>query len=142
MEPLKVENYYLFREGMTLRKKHVEELYGTDVLDLLHPDLIEVTDQYTYQGTKKLKELVPKPIKYDENLFMMGSRDIYTIYKEGKPLKASELNKLPLGHGGKSQIYHAFKSGILKHDTRSYYFDPTGIRKLRAFTIKLERGEA
>ena len=141
MEPLKVDNYYLFREGMILRKKHVEELFGTDVLDLLHPDLIEITDQYTYQGTKKLKKLVPRPIEYNENLFMMGSRDIYNIYKEGKPLKASRLNKLPEVQG-KSQIYHAFKSGILKHDTRSYYFDPVGIRKVKAFMIKLERGEA
>ena len=142
MEPLTDKNYYLFREGMTLRKKHVEELFGTDVLDLLHPDLIEVTDQYTYQGTKKLKEQVPKPIKYDVQLFTMFSRDIYNIYKEGRPLKASELNKLPIGHEGKSQIYYAFKSGVLKHDTRSYYVDPAGIRKVRAYMIQLERGEA
>ena len=137
LELIKKEDYYYLREGMVLRKKHVLEIFKSDLIDLAHPDLVTSNSQSGFRGTKKLRSQVS--FKYDPILFMMGSRDIYKMYKEGEPLVASVLNELPEFQGN-TQIYHAFKSGLLKHDTRSYYFDPEGIRRLRLHELQLQKG--
>ena len=110
----------------------------TDLIDLQHPDLVTSNSQSGFRGTKKLRSQVS--FKYNPNWFMMAAPDIHEMFKKGEPLVASVLNELPEKQG-KSQIYHGFYSGILKHDTRSYYFDEVGIRQLRLYTIKMERGE-
>ena len=120
--------YYLFRPGMELRKKHVVELFNTDILELLHPDLIEKNDLYFYRGTEKLKsQLDDNPFKFNISNFMMAAPDIHKMFLEGKKLKAGELNKLPdSSEPGVSQIAWAFKTGFLKHSSQGFYFDPKG----------------
>lgn len=139
LELIKKEDYFYLREGMVLRKKHVLEIFKSDLIDLAHPDLVTSNSQSGFRGTKKLRSQVS--FEYIPNRFMMAAPDIYKMYKEGEPLVTSALNELLELHG-KSQIYYAFESGILKHDTRGYYYDPEGIRQLRLYELKLERGEA
>ncbi len=126
--PLTSDLYYLFRPGMELRKKHVVELFNTDILELLHPDLIEKNDLYFYRGTDKLKsQLDNKSFEFKIPLLSQGAPDIHKMFLEGKKLKAGELNKLPDSiQPGLSQMGMAFKSGFLKHSSQGYYFDPKG----------------
>ena len=138
-ELIKEEDYFYLREGMVLRKKHVLEIFKYDFIDRAHPDLVTSNSQSGYRGTEKLRSQVS--FEYKPFMFMMAAPGIYKMYKEGEPLVASVLNELP-ERGGKSQIYYAFTSGILKHDTRSYYYDPEGIIQLKLHELKLERGEA
>ena len=139
LELIKKEDYFYLREGMVLRKKHILEIFKSDLIDLAHPDLVTSNSQSGFRGTKKLRSQVS--FEYEPVMFIMAAPDIYKMYKEGEPLVASVLNELPKLHGN-TQIYHAFTSGILKHDTRSYYYDPEGIRYLKIHELKLERGEA
>lgn len=138
MELIKKEDYFYLREGMVLRKKHVLEIFGNDLIDLQHPDLVTSNSQSGFRGTEKLRDQVI--FEYKPYWFINAAPDIYKMYKEGEPLVASVLNGLPKINGN-TQIYHAFTSGILKHDTRSYYYDPEGIRHLKLYELKLERGE-
>ena len=133
LELIKKKDYFYLREGMVLRKKHVLEIFGNDLIDLQHPDLVTSNSQSGFRGTKKLRSQVS--FEYNPNMFMMAAPDIHKMFKEGEPLVASVLNELP-ERQGKSQIYYAFTSGILKHDTRSYYYDPNGIRQLRLYKLR------
>ena len=126
--PLTEDLYYLFRTGMELRKKHVVELFNTDILELLHPDLVEKNDLYFYRGTEKLKsQLDNQSFKFNIPMFKMGASDIHKMFLDGKKLKAGELNKLPDSpKPGMSQMAMAFTTGFLKHSSQGYYFDPKG----------------
>ena len=126
--PLSKDLYYLFRPGMELRKKHVVELFNTDILELLHPDLVEKNDLYFYRGTEKLKsQLDNNSFKFNIPLFVMGAPDIHKMFLEGMKLKAGELNNLPdSSKPGMTQMGMAFMSGFLKHSSQGYYFDPKG----------------
>ena len=132
-ELIKKEDYFYLREGMVLRKKHVLEIFKYDFIDRAHPDLVTSNSQSGYRGTKKLRSQVV--FEYKPNWFIMAAPDIYKMYKKGEPLVASVLNELPKLQG-KTQIYQAFRSGILKHDTRSYYYDEEGIRRLKLYELQ------
>ena len=131
MTKLTPDLYYLFKDGMALRKLHVKEIFGTDVLELLYPDLIQISKQYAYEGTKKLKDQIEEPIEYDFDLFRNESSDIYYMLKVKKTLSASTLNELPKAKNGKSQIANALLSKVLKIDSRGYYFDPESKKQLQ-----------
>lgn len=133
LELIKKEDYFYLREGMVLRKKHVLEIFKYDFLDRAHPDLVTSNSQSGFRGTKKLRSQVS--FEYNPFWFIKASPDIYKMYKEGEPLVASVLNELPKLHGN-TQIYQAFRSGILKHDTRSYYYDPEGIQHLKIYELQ------
>lgn len=142
MKKLTPDLYRLFRDGMALRKLHVKEIFGTEVLELLYPDLIQISKQYAYEGTEKLKSQIEEPIKYDFDLFRKESSDIYYMLKDKKTLKASMLNKLPKAENGKTQIVNALLSGVLKIDTRGYYFDPESRKQLQVQEyLELVNGE-
>lgn len=127
---LTTDLYYLFRDGMELRTKHIEDIFGTSILDRAHPDLIEKTKQYTYRGTDLLKQRIPEGLDYDLRKFKVESPDIYYIYKSDSKLGASVLNSLPKASDGTDQSTHAIMSGILKVDSRGYYFDPEAVKQL------------
>ena len=133
MELIKKKDYFYLREGMVLRKKHFLEIFGNDLIDLAHPDLVTSNSQSGFRGTKKLRDQVS--FEYKPKWFMLAAPGIYKMYKEDEPLVASVLNGLPKLQG-KTQIYHAFTSGILKHDTRSYYYDEEGLRQLRLYELQ------
>lgn len=123
--------YYIFRDGMALRKKHVEDIFGTSILDRVHPNLITKSKQYAYEGTDLLKQEVPNELDYDFEQFKTDSPDIYYLFKTDEDLSASVLNNLPRTGDGKEQTSHAFLSGVLKIDTRGYYFDPEALKQLQ-----------
>lgn len=135
LELIKKADYFYLREGMVLRKKHVLEIFKSDILDLAHPDLVTSNSQSGFRGTEKLRDQVS--FEYNPYWFINAAPGIYELYKKGEPLVASVLNGLPKLHGN-TQIYHAFRSGILKHDTRSYYYDPVGIRHLKLYELREE----
>ena len=128
---LTTDLYYLFRDGMELRTKHIEDIFGTSILDRAHPNLIEKTKQYTYRGTDLLKQGVPNDLNYDLRKFKVESSDIYYIYKSDSKLSASVLNSLPKASDGTDQSTHAILSGVLKVDSRGYYFDPEALKQLQ-----------
>lgn len=130
IQRLTTDLYYLFRDGMELRKKHVEDIFGTSILDKAHPNLIERTKQYTYRGTDLLKKQIPKELDYDLRKFKIESPDIYYIYKTDSKLSASVLNSLPKASDGIDQSTHAILSGVLKVDSRGYYFDSEAVEQL------------
>lgn len=125
------ELYYIFRDGMALRKKHVEDIFGTSILDRAHPNLITKSKQYAYEGTDLLKQEVPDELDYDFEQFKTKSPDIYYLYKTDRDLSAAVLNNLPRTGDGKEQTSHALLSGVLKIDTRGYYFDPEALKQLQ-----------
>ena len=128
---LTTDLYYLFRDGMELRTKHIEDIFGTSILDRAHPNLITKSKQYAYEGTDLLKQEVPDELDYDFDLFRKESPDIYYILKDKKTLSASLLNELPEAKNGKTQIANALLSGVLKIDSRGYYFDPMSKKQLQ-----------
>ena len=143
MKELKSEHYILFRDGMELRKKHIEEFFGFSILHRVYPELIIKTDSYSYKGTDKLKQLIPEDF-YNPFDFHVGSPDIVKIYENDEPLTATKLNDLPPSPNLKypSQVYSAMISGILKYGTRGYYFDNTGLEEYELYKImKLQKGE-
>lgn len=125
------ELYHIFRDGMSLRKKHVEDIFGTSILDRAHPNLITKSKQYAYEGTDLLKQEVPDELVYDFEQFKTNSPDIYYLFKTDEDLSASVLNNLPRATDGIEQTTHAFLSGVLKLDTRGYYFDPEALKQLQ-----------
>ena len=131
IQRLTPELYYIFRDGMSLRKKHVENIFGTTILDKAHPDLITKSKQYAYEGTDLLKQEVPDKLNYDFEQFKTNSPDIYYLFKTDEDLSATVLNGLPKALDGKDQTTHAFLSGVLKIDTRGYYFDPEALKQLQ-----------
>ncbi len=130
-QKLTPELYYIFRDGMALRKKHVEDIFGTSILDRAHPNLITKSKQYAYEGTDLLKQEVPDELDYDFEQFKTDSPDIYYLFKTDEDLSATVLNNLPRTGDGKEQTSHAFLSGVLKIDTRGYYFDPEALKQLQ-----------
>lgn len=130
IQRLTTDLYYLFRDGMELRTKHIEDIFGTSILDRAHPNLIVKTKQYTYRGTDLLKQQIPEELDYDLRKFKVESPDIYYIYKSDSKLSASVLNSLPKASNGTDQSTHAILSGVLKVDSRGYYFDPEAVKQL------------
>lgn len=131
VQKLTPDLYYLFRDGMSLRKKHLEDIFGTAILDKAHPNLITKSKQYAYEGTDLLKQSIPDELDYDFEQFKTNSPDIYYLFKTDGDLKASALNNLPRAEDGKEQTSHALLSGVLKLDTRGYYFDPEALKQLQ-----------
>ncbi len=126
MKELTPDLYYLFREGMTLRKKHIMEIFGSNDLHLKYPELIWKTPERTYRGSAYLYDILPMPIEYDVKRFIEKAPDIYNNgYKVNSELPAGLLNLLPLVDG-KTQVYHGFMSGILKYKSSRFYFDKEG----------------
>lgn len=131
IQKLTPELYYIFRDGMALRKKHVVDLFGTSVLDKALPNLVTKSKQYAYEGTEFLKQEVPEELDYDFEQFRTNSPDIYYLFKTDEDLSATVLNNLPRAKDGREQTTHAFLSGVLKLDTRGYYFDPEALKQLQ-----------
>ena len=124
MKKLTPDLYFLFRDGMALRRSHLKDIFGYDALDYLHPDLITVNKYYGLEGTDKLKEQLPEEMPYDFELFKTGALNIYEMYSNNEKLTAKKLGKHP-----RKETVNALLSGILKYDSRGYYFSQQG-RKL------------
>lgn len=124
MKKFTKEHYHLFRDGMALRRAHLKDIFGYDALDYLHPNLITVNKYYGLEGTDKLKEQLPEETPYDFELFKTKAPNIYEMYINNERLTAKNLGKYP-----KKETVNAFLSGILKYDSRGYYFSQHG-RKL------------
>lgn len=123
---LKEEDYILFREGMILRQHHIKRAFGnTDIL-VIEENLLRVTDQYAVVATDKLLERMPDSFEYYPELLVRESPDILELYLNGEDLVGSVLNNLPKNDFGRDQIIQAFRSGVLKYDTRGYYLDRKG----------------
>ena len=137
MKKLTKEDYFYFREGMELRKKHLIEIFGTHILDVAYPDLVEKTSGYLYRGTKKLKREVPDSIDYKFFWFENVSPDVCKLLLDGEDPKASILNNLPTApqYPEISQAVHAMRSGILKHGSQGYYFDKEGVEQFLAYKL-------
>lgn len=137
MKKLTSNDYFYFREGMELRKKHLMEIFGTHIYDVAYPDLVEKTKGYLYRGTNKLKREVPRPIDYKFFWFENISPDVCKLLLDGEEPKASILNNLPPAPQFPeiSQAVHAMRSGILKHGSQGYYFDKEGAEKFLAYKL-------
>ena len=123
---LEPESYYILREGMALRKKHVIEIYGSPILDLAYPNLVKRVYQGMYQGTDELKESIPNNEFYDLDRLQVKAPDVYYLIEHGLEPEIKYFEKMSPTDNGKPQEIEAILSGFLKHDTRGYYFDPHG----------------
>ena len=133
MRELTPDLYYLFREGMTLRKKDVVEIFGTDDLHLKYPGLIYKPHHSSFRGSAYLYDLLPLEDRYDVERFIEKAPDIYNNgYKANARLYAGLLDLLP-PVDGKSQIYHGLMSGILKYSQARFYFDKEGVHQLKLY---------
>ena len=133
MRELTPDLYYLFREGMELRKKHIMEIFGTGELHLWYPDLIIKTHLSGFKGSAYLYDLLSTPIEYDVERFIEKAPNIYNYgYKVNAKLHAGLLNLAPYVDG-KTQVYHGLMSGILKYKQNRFYYDPEGIHQLKLY---------
>lgn len=134
MTTIEEKDYHLFRPGMLLRKYHLVWLFDNPYVQLENPELIEERPGYLYRGTGLLKSQVPKVIDYTTVQLKMGAPDIYQLAQESKPnvkLDTKLIHSFEDHPAGGNQVATGFRSGILKYDTRGYYFDPLGLHYLK-----------
>lgn len=122
---LSEEDKILFREGMALRNYHIDWLFGGNVIILLNPELFDKDKNYAHIGSLQLKASITS-VPYNVMRFKMSSPDIYAMWKNQEPLSTKKLNSLEGNAVGKNQVAEAFRSGILKYDSRGYYWSRKG----------------
>lgn len=118
---MRIEDRYLMRRGMMLRKHHSKLLFGQYHLEEAYPELVKKRKDGSLQATGKLlAHLEQVEIPYDLNEFETRSPQFYDqLVTQGKKrLTAKEVK--PFNELQK-QIEHGFRSGLLKYDTRGYY---------------------
>ncbi len=118
---MRIEDRYLMRKGMMLRKHHSKTLFGQYHLEEAYPEFVTKRKDGSLQATEKLLEyLAPVEIPYDLNAFEIFSPQFYDhLVTQGKKrLTAAEVK--PFNELQK-QIEQGFRSGLLKYDTRGYY---------------------
>lgn len=132
---LEPELYYILRDGMALRKKHIIEIYGSPLLDLAYPKLVKKVYQGMYQGTDELKESIPNNEFYDLDRLLVKAPDVYYLLEQEIEPGVKYFEKMSPSEDGKPQEIEAILSGFLKHDTRGYYFDPLGKQLVELYKL-------
>ena len=118
---MRIEDRYLMRKGMMLRKHHSKTLFGQYHLEEAFPEFIMKRKDGSLQATEKLlAHLALTEIPYDLEAFEVHSPQFYDhLVTQGKKrLTAAEVKPFINLQG---QIEQGFRSGLLKYDTRGYY---------------------
>ena len=118
---MRIEDRYLMRKGMMLRKHHSKTLFGQYHLEEAYPEFVTKRKDGSLQATGLLLAyLALTEIPYDLELFEARSPQFYDhLVTQGKKrLTAAEVK--PFNELQK-QIEQGFRSGLLKYDTRGYY---------------------
>ena len=118
---MRIEDRYLLRRGMMIRKHHSKTLFGQAHLEEAFPQFVIKRKDGSLQATEKLLEhLGHMEIPYDLNEFETFSPQFYgQLVTQGKKrLKVSEVKPF---NNLQKQIERGFRSGLLKYDTRGYY---------------------
>lgn len=118
---MRIEDRYLMRRGMMLRKHHSKTLFGQAHLEEAYPELVMKRKDGSLQATGLLlAHLALTEIPYDLEAFEILSPQFYDqLVTQGKKrLTASEVKPFNNLQG---QIEYGFRSGLLKYDTRGYY---------------------
>ncbi len=118
---MRIEDYYLLRRGMMIRKHHSKTLFGQAHLEEAYPELVTKRKDGSLQATGKLlAQLEQVEIPYDLNAFENFSPQFYKqLVTQGKKrLTATEVKAFD---NLRVQIEWGFRSGLLKYDTRGYY---------------------
>ena len=118
---MKIEDRYLLRRGMMIRKHMAKKVLGTAHLDEQFPGYVEKRKDGSLQGTELLLEsLNEEDIPYELERFKIFSSDFYRelVTNNKRKLRAKDIKEFEdLGQ----QMVSGFKSGLLKYDTRGYY---------------------
>ena len=118
---MKIEDRYLLRRGMMIRKHMAKKVLGTAHLDEQFPDYAEKRKDGSLQGTELLIEsLDEEDIPYEPERFKTFSPDFYRelVTNGKKKLRAKDVKEF---ESLDQQMITGFKSGLLKYDTRGYY---------------------
>lgn len=118
---MRIEDRYLLRRGMMIRKHHSKTLFGQYHLEEAYPEFVKKRKDGSLQATEKLlAHLEQVEIPYDLKAFETFSPQFFDhLVTQGKKrLTVSEVK--PFNELQK-QVERGFKSGLLKYDTRGYY---------------------
>lgn len=110
--------YYIFRPGMALPRKDVQAIFHLDPLEKHYPDLLYRTEKGRVVGTAILDALnnaSPHRVFYDLEYLQKTSPTLAKQFLSGREPKGVPPKELARG----------IISGILKCDSRGYYFSPT-----------------
>lgn len=111
--------YYLFRPGMALPRGIVREIFHLDPIEEYYPNLLHKNSKGQIAGTAILDALnntSPYKIFYDIDYLRKTSPKLTNQFLSGQePSKDIPIEELARG----------IISGILKCDSRGYYFSPT-----------------
>lgn len=127
---LRPENYYIFRPGNNLRRGVLRELFLADPIEDYYPDLLFKTSHNQIKATAILEALYNTKGKeflyYDLDRLQTISPIIYHQF-----LSDAEtiIDPSKLEHPNK-ELAGAIVTGIVKYDSRGYYFSPTAKERL------------
>ena len=118
---MKIEDRYLLRRGMMIRKHMAKKVLGVAHLDEQFPDHVEKRKDGSLQGTELLSaSLHEGVIPYELDRFKTFSPDFYKelVTNNKRKLRAKDIKEF---EDLDQQMIAGFKSGLLKYDTRGYY---------------------
>ena len=118
---MRIEDRYLLRGGMMIRKHMAKKVLGNARLDEQFPDFVEKRKDGSLQGTKLLLEsLNEEDIPYELERFKTFSLDFYRelVTNGKKHLRVKDVKEF---EDLDQQMVTGFRSGLLKYDTRGYY---------------------
>lgn len=108
--------YYMFRRGNALRGYLIKDIFRKGEIEN-NPHLVEKTHNSQYIGTEYLKEIVGE-VPYNIEYLKTYAPNLYTQFIKGEKSNAE-----------RKELAHGIISGILKVDSRGFYFDPKAIRR-------------
>ena len=118
---MKIEDRYLLRRGMMIRKHMAKKVLGVAHLDEQSPNYVEKRKDGSLQGTELLIEtLNEEDIPYEPDRFKTFSPDFYRelVTNGERKLRAKDIKEF---ESLDQQMITGFRSGLLKYDTRGYY---------------------